>query len=201
MDVPAHVIDACKRGDPLGFEELIQLTHKDVYSLALRLTGNPDDAAEVSQETYMKLLRVIRSFRGDSKFSTWLYRVTSNVAISMLRKRSRHDRNVSLDADKWSDIPAPESADPELRVEGRLLRDRLDSALMSLPEGYRAVVVMKDIYGLSLAEAGKQLGITEGAAKVRLFRARQRLKEVLYEDGPANYGRSKSKKEADDGLS
>lgn len=201
MDVPAHVIDACKRGDPQGFEELISLTHKDVYSLALRLTGNPDDAAEVSQETYMKLLRVIRSFRGDSKFSTWLYRVTSNVAISMLRKRSRHDRNVSLDAEKWSDLQAPDSADPELRLQGRLLRERLDSALMSLPEGYRAVVVMKDIYGLSLAEAGKQLGITEGAAKVRLFRARQRLKKVLYEDSPADHGEDKRKKEADDGLS
>ncbi|MBW3589506.1 MAG: RNA polymerase sigma factor [Actinobacteria bacterium] len=201
MDVPADVIESCKRGEPQGFEELIRLTHKDVYSLALRLTGNPDDAAEVSQETYMKLLRVIRSFRGDSKFSTWLYRVTSNVAISMLRKRSRHDRNVSLDAESWGDLPAPETADPELRVEGRLLKDRLDTALMGLPEGYRAVVVMKDIYGLSLAEAGKQLGITEGAAKVRLFRARQRLKEVLYEDEPAGHGRQRRKKEADDGLS
>lgn len=200
MDVPQRVIDACKRGEPEGFEELIRLTNKDVYSLALRLTGNPDDAAEVSQETYMKLLRVIRSFRGDSKFSTWLYRVTSNVAISMMRKRSRQRYEVPLDSDSWAELPAPESADPEVETHRRLLRERLDGALMALPHGYRAVVVMKDVYGFSLAEIGKQLGITEGAAKVRLFRARQRLKDVLYEDGPARFTK-KGRKEEIDGVS
>ncbi|MEO7802941.1 MAG: sigma-70 family RNA polymerase sigma factor, partial [Actinomycetota bacterium] len=78
MDVPQSVIEACKRAEPGAFEELIACTHKDVYSLALRLVGNPDDAADVTQETYIKLLRTIKQFRGDSKFSTWLYRVTSN---------------------------------------------------------------------------------------------------------------------------
>jgi RNA polymerase sigma-70 factor (ECF subfamily) len=189
MDVPQSVIEDCKKGNPRGFEELIRLTHKDVYSLGLRLTGNPDDAAEVSQETYMKLLRVIKTFRGDAKFSTWLYRVTSNVAISMMRKRSRHRYEVPLDQESWAELPAPESADPEVAVSRRLLKDRLDNALLNLPHGYRAVVVMKDVYGFPLAEIGKQLGITEGAAKVRLFRARQRLKDVLYEDGPAKFTR------------
>lgn len=185
MDVPADLIERCKRGEPDAFEELVRLTHRDVYTLALRLTGNPDDAAEVSQETYMKLLRAIRSFRGDAKFSTWLYRVTSSVAITALRKRARRRLDVPLETAEWQEIPA--SGGPEAEAAQHELRDRLESALRSLPAGYRAVVVMKDVYGFKLDEVGKQLGITEGAAKVRLFRARQRLKDMLYEDGPARF--------------
>lgn len=187
MEVPDAVVEACKRGEPLAFEELIRLTHAEVYSLALRLAGNPDDAAEISQETYMKLLRTIKQFRGDSKFSTWLYRVTSSVAISSLRKRSRQRLDVPLEEEDWRALPAGESSDPALDLERRMLRDKLDRAIQELPAGYRTVVVMKDIYGFSLNEIGKELGISEGAAKVRLFRARQRLKETLYEDGPAEY--------------
>lgn len=198
MDVPDNVIEACKRGDPDAFGDLVRLTHKEVYSLAVRLVGNPDDAAEVAQEVYLKLLRTIKQFRGESKFSTWLYRVTSTVAISALRKRARQRLDVPLDTEEWDVLPAPESADPALGAERRLLRERLDAALATLPAGYRTVVVMKDVYGFSLDEVGQQLGITEGAAKVRLFRARQRLKDILFEDGPAAY---KTKRERQDGMS
>lgn len=196
MDVPDDLIAACKRGEPEAFEELVRLTHRDVYALSLRLLGNPDDAAESTQETYLKLLRTIRTFRGESKFSTWLYRVTSNMAISALRKRARRQLDVPLETTEWQAIPAPN--DPSGEIERTLLRERLDRALLSLPAGYRAVVVLKDVYGFSLAEIGKQLGITEGAAKVRLFRARQRLKDMLREDRPAE-GRRRRK--AADGVS
>lgn len=185
LDVPERVIAACKRGEPYAFEELIRLTHREVYSLALRLVGNPDDAAEVSQETYMKLLRTIKQFRGDSKFSTWLYRVTSSVAISRLRKMQRQRLDTALDDEVWASMPGPASADPAVKAEEAWLKGRLDAALRSLPPGYRTVVVMKDVYGFSLAEVGEQLGISEGAAKVRLFRARQRLKDMLHRDGTA----------------
>lgn len=197
MDVPQSVIEACQRGEPEAFEELVRLTHRDVYALALRLVGSPDDAAEVSQETYLKLLRMIRSFRGESKFSTWLYRVTANVAITMLRKRARHRYDVPLESVDWLDLPAPAGSDPAVQVEGRQLGERLERAIGSLPPGYRTVVVMKDVYGFSLQEVGKELGISEGAAKVRLFRARQRLKDMLYQDGPAGY---RGRKERIDGV-
>lgn len=196
MDVPDSVIEACKRGEPEAFEELVRLTHRDVYTLCMRLLGNPDDAAESAQETYIKLIRTIRSFRGESKFSTWLYRVTSSVAISALRKRARRQAEVPLEATDWQAIPA--STDPSAEVERLQLRERLDRALMALPPGYRAVAVLKDVHGFSLAEIGKQLGITEGAAKVRLFRARQRLKDMLYEDGPARF---RSQRRASGGMS
>ncbi len=182
-EVAPRVIEACKLGDPQAFEELVKLTHRQVYSLALRLTGNPDDAADVSQDTYLKLLRVIRQFRGDSKFSTWLYRVTSSVAISKLRKRAKDRGRTMLESEEWASIPAPRSSDPVREAENRALRERLEEALLQLPDSYRAVVVMKDIYGFGLDEIGKQMGVSEGAAKVRLFRARQKLRQMLGDDG------------------
>ena len=184
MDVPTEVIESAKQGRPEAFEELIRLTHRDVYSLALRMTGNPDDAAEVAQETYIRLLRAIRTFRGESKFSTWLYRVTSSVAITSLRKRARRRGEVPLDQEDWQDWQASPSGAPVAELDRRQLAERLDSALASLPAGYRAVVVMRDVYGLSLENVGNELGISEGAAKVRLHRARQRLKQLLADVAP-----------------
>ncbi len=180
MNVPTTVIERCRKGEREAFEELVRLTHREVYALALRLTGNRDDAAEVSQETYIRLLRSIRSFRGEAKFSTWLYRVTSSVAITRLRTRAHRLEEPLEPAAMW-DRPAPASTDPADALDRKLQRERLDQALLALPVDSRTVVVAKDIYGLSLAEIGSQLGISEGAAKLRLFRARRRLKEMLYE--------------------
>lgn len=183
MDVSNSVIEACKRGDPQAFAELVRATTPGVYSLAFRISGNSEDAADIAQETYLKLLRTIKQFRGDSKFSTWLYRVTSTVAITHIRKRSRRSLDVPLETEDWNVLPAPASAGPVARTEEKELRDQLDAALQSLPAAYRAVVVMKDVYGFSLHEIGEQLQISEGAAKVRLFRARRRLRALLGDAG------------------
>lgn len=180
LEVPLSIIEACKRGESKAFSELVELTHRGVYSLALRMVGNPEDAADVTQDTYIKVLRAIKQFRGEAKFTTWLYRVTSSVAISKLRKRSRLMHEMAIDEAQWASFPASPASDPVEASEKKLLRERLDEALLGLPEGYRSVVVLKDIYGFSLADIGNQLGITEGAAKVRLFRARQRLRTMLY---------------------
>lgn len=197
MDVPTEVIEACKRGQPEAFEELIRLTQRDVYSLCLRLTGNPHDAADVTQDTYIRLMRSIKSFRGEAKFSTWLYQVTSSVAISSLRKRARRRGEVSLDAEEWQDGAqwrAPASGEPGAELDRHLLGERLDAALARLPEGYRSVVVLRDVYGLALEEIGVQLGISQGAAKVRLHRAREKLKDMLQEDAPAEHRAGRRKR-------
>lgn len=182
MDVPDRIIEACQEGDQAAFEELIRLTHASVYSLSLRIVGNPEDAAEVTQDVYIKLLRVIKQFRGDAKFSTWLYRVTSNVAITLLRKRSRRNVEVRMEPEDWHLIPASDHSDPSVSAEQRRLRERLDAAIASLPEDYRTVVVLKDVYGLGFDEIGKQLSIQEGTARVRLFRARQKLRNMLQDE-------------------
>lgn len=193
VDVPLEVIESCQRGESYGFEELVKLTHRDVYTLALRIVGNREDAADVSQDTYIKLMKSIGSFRGDAKFSTWLYRVTSSVAISHLRKAARRRVDLSLDAEGVGEVQA--LSDTGAEVERHELKVQLDDALQALPFGYRAVVVMKDIYGFSLDEVGRQLGITEGAAKVRLFRARQRLKERLFDQVPRRTVRESTKRD------
>lgn len=182
VNVPPEVIEACQQGSPDAFEELVRLTQRDVYTLALRLTGNPDDAAEVTQEVYIRLLRSIRTFRGEAKFSTWLYRVTSSVAITALRKRARRRREVPLEEQRWEDWKGSEADEPGPELDRRELAQRLEAALATLPEGYRSVVVLRDVYGMSLAEVGEQVGISEGAAKVRLFRARQKLMELLKDE-------------------
>lgn len=182
VEVPAEIIEACKQGDEAAFEELIRLTNASVYTVALRITGNPDDAAEVAQETYIKLLRVIRQFRGESKFSTWLYRVTSNVAISSMRRRSKRRTEVAMDQQGWDLLPGSESDDPAVSVQQSSLRRRLHDAILTLPEEHRAVVVMKDVYGLGFDEIAQQLQVSEGAARVRLFRARKKLRSLLYDE-------------------
>src|SRR5207248_1855 len=108
----------------------------------------------------------------------------SSVAITSLRKRARRRHEVPLGNEEWQDWPAPASGDPGAELDRRQLAERLDSALLTLPAGYRAVVVMRDVYGFSLEEVGNQLGISEGAAKVRLHRARQKLREMLVDEAP-----------------
>lgn len=186
LDVPESTIQACQRGDHDAFEELIKLTHAAVYSLSLRIVGNPEDAAEVTQDVYIKLLKVIPQFRGEAKFSTWLYRVTSNVAITLLRRRSRRNAEVKMEPEDWSLIPAAESSDPAVTAEQRSLRDRLDKAIAALPEDYRVMVVLKDVYGLGFDEIAEELNIQEGTARVRLFRARQKLRTMLHDERVAD---------------
>src|SRR2546421_9127215 len=124
VDVPTEVIEGCQQGRPEAFEELIRLSQREVYSLALRLTGNPDDAAEVAQETYLRLLRSIKSFRGEAKLSTWLYRVTSSVAITSLRKRARRRHEVPLGDEDGQEWEGPSSGESGAEIAPPPLAER-----------------------------------------------------------------------------
>ncbi|WP_419849638.1 RNA polymerase sigma factor [Candidatus Poriferisocius sp.] len=170
-------MEAARRGDRDAFNELVRSTYRDIYALAYRLTGNRDDAGDVVQDAYVRAYRAIRRFRGDSSFSTWMYRITSNCASTHLSRRSRQ-RTEEL----GSDVPIvdlrPEQ-DPSLRAEAAVLRHHLDRAIRALPERLRQVVVLRDLHDLSHSEIAAELGITTSAAKVRLHRARQRLRAVL----------------------
>lgn len=178
---------AARDGDRVAFEELVRRTYVDTFTLAVRLTGNEEDAADVVQDTYIRAWKGMGRFRGDSQFSTWLYRVTANTAATHLRKRSRRR------ADPLDDvIDPPETridALPEASAETGALGERINGALDQLPTGLRAVVVLKDVYGLPHEAIAEELGISEAAAKVRLHRGRKRLQELLIaerrEDGDA----------------
>ena len=172
------LVHAAQAGDRGAFDELVRLTYGDTFTLAFRLTGDEDDARDVAQESYLRAFRGLKRFRGDAQFSTWLYRITSNCASTHLGRRTRH-RHEELD----DELPADDlraSANPEVAFDGVALRDRLHVALMGLPPRLRAVVVLRDVYDLSHDSIAAELGISVSAAKVRLHRARRRLRQDLY---------------------
>ena len=171
--VSTELLAACRRGDRRAFEELVELTHRRVYSLAFRLMGDRTEAEDVAQEAYLRMFRGLAGFREEARFETWMHRIVTNCAISMLKRRGRFG---DVLAEEPEDLPVPDSTAPML-VE----RDALSRALAVLPDGQRVVLLLKDVYGLSCREIGEEVGIEEGAVKVRLHRARKRLRELLDE--------------------
>jgi len=170
-------VAAARGGDRHAFEELVRATSAETYTLALRLMGDPEDARDVAQDTYLRAYKAIGRFRGDAQFSTWLYRITANCAATSLGRRSRHRHDeLAEDALLYDEHP---DHDPQLRSDTGVLRDRLIVALAELPPRLRVVVVLHDIYDLPHEAIAAELGISETAAKVRLHRARRRLRERL----------------------
>jgi len=174
----AALIAKAKAGDRAAFESLVRATSADIYTLAYRLTGNEEDAGDVMQDAYLRAFRSIKRFRGDARFSTWMYRITANCAAPHLAKRAK-GRTEELSLDEPVADLRPE-VDPEQVAEAGLLRDRVKDALAELPPRLRAVVVLRDVYDLPHEAIANELGITEAAAKVRLHRARRKLRERLF---------------------
>lgn len=165
-------------GDTNAFADLVKATQADVYTLAYRLTGNEEDARDVAQDAYIRAHRALPRFRGDARFSTWMYRITANCASTHLAKRKR-GRHEQLPDDDSTPDDRPE-ANPEMMAEAGALRDRMNSVLAGLPPALRAVVVLRDVYDLPHEAIASELGISEAAAKVRLHRARRKLRERMF---------------------
>ena len=179
-----ETVTAAQDGCPDAFGDLVRATYDDTYSLALRLVGNPEDAQDVAQDTYLRAFRAIGRFRGESSIATWLYRITTNCATTLIARRRRvnHDRFPDEDA-VVDDCP---EHDPQLRADAAELRERVIVALGALPVKLRSVIVLRDIYDLSHDAIARQLDITESAAKVRLHRARQKLRAALFDASEAS---------------
>ena len=174
-----QLVAAARDGDQGAFEELVRQTYVSTYTLAYRLTGNEEDARDVVQETYLRAWKAMKRFRGDAQFSTWLYRITANTSATMTQRRSRQRADSLDDAEVVDERPF---VNPEASSEASALHERLSAAVAELPPKLRAVVVLKDIYDLSHEAIAEELGISEAAAKVRLHRARKRLRDVLFEE-------------------
>ncbi|MEM7342517.1 MAG: RNA polymerase sigma factor [Actinomycetota bacterium] len=183
-----QLVEEAKAGDHLAFEELVRATHADTYTLAYRLVGDEEDARDVVQETYLRAHKGLKRFRGDAQFSTWLHRITANCANTYLGRRGRHDHDPLPEDPPIADLHP--QIDPEQRASNGDLRSQLTEALQALPPKLRAVVVLRDIYDLPHDSIADQLGITESAAKVRLHRARKRLREKLYPLGDEEHARA-----------
>ncbi len=186
-------------GEPELFEQLVLAHQKTVYNLALRMTRNPEDAQDCAQEAFLKAYRSLHLFRGESGFSSWLYRLTTNVCLDFLRKRSRREE-VSLtyeDEDAQSaEIPiADERFSPEAALEKKELRQALQEGLETLPPEFRQVLLLREVGGLSYEEIGRELALEEGTVKSRIFRARKKLARHLVRAGNFSPGTASDEKE------
>jgi RNA polymerase sigma-70 factor (ECF subfamily) len=177
-DAVGPLVAAAREGDRSAFEELVRLTSAETYTLAYRLVGNEEDARDVAQEAYLRAYRGIAKFRGEAQFTTWMYRITANCAVTSLERRRRHRHEELADDAQVADRSA--DRDPQARADASALRGELNVALWELPPRLRAVVVLRDVYDLPHEAIAAELGISESAAKVRLHRARRRLREQLF---------------------
>lgn len=179
-----NLIEKTKNGDNSAFEELVKKYEQKIYNLALRLTSNPEEAGDILQETFLKAYRSLNSFKGEANFSTWLYRIAMNIALMRKRKEKGKvfeslDRILpTAEGELHKEIP-DWSTNPEAEIENKEVRNILTNALASLPDDYRAVLVLRDIQNLSNKEVSEILKLSIPTVKSRLHRARLFLREKV----------------------
>jgi RNA polymerase sigma-70 factor (ECF subfamily) len=193
-DIPEQqLVDSARSGDPDAFETLVHRYERKVYGLTLRMCGNQEDAQEAAQEAFLSAWQSLPFFRGDASFATWLYRLASNAAIDILRREKRQ-KAVSLDGEEQAlDIPDTRLSPQELAEQSELRRD-LRVGLASLPEEYRAVLILRELQQLSYQEIADALDLDIGTVKSRINRGRKRLCEFLVKTGNFSPGHSSKKK-------
>jgi RNA polymerase sigma-70 factor (ECF subfamily) len=173
---PHDLVERARNGDREAFGELVRLHQHEVYTLAVRLVRDRDQALDVSQDAFVRAWRAMPNFRGDAKFSTWLHRITVNTAWTHRAKRNR----VRIDPlDDLHVEPVSPSIDPIRAGESASASPQIEKALLSLTDSVRSVVVLKDVYDWTHAEIAQHLDISVTAAKVRLHRGRKDLRLAL----------------------
>lgn len=178
------LVHATQEGDMAAFEQLVLRYDRKLFRIAQNITHNREDSEDAVQESFLKAFQCLDGFREQAQFSTWIYRIVVNVCLMKLRTRSRFkevaveddfqngDGAVPLDVTDW----AP---NPEERFQTTELRNILTKGLQSLGPVFRAVFVLRDIEGLTIADTAEVLGLSSSAVKARLFRARARLRQFL----------------------
>lgn len=180
----AEAIRLAQAGNAAAFEFLYQLHSRRVYALCLRMVGNPADAEDLMQEAFLQLFRKISTFRGESAFSTWLHRMTVNVVLMRLRKKSLPTDSLeeTMEPDAENSGPKRDVGAPDLRLSGAVDRVNLERSIEKLPPGYRTVFVLHDVQGYEHNEIAGIMGCSVGNSKSQLHKARTRLRELLQEE-------------------
>ncbi len=180
----AEAIRSAQKGDAAAFEFLYQLHSRRVYALCLRMVSNPPDAEDLAQEAFLQLFRKIGTFRGESAFSTWLHRMTVNVVLMRLRKKSLPAISLeeTTEPDEETGGPRKDIGAADLRLSGAVDRVNLERSIERLPPGYKTVFVLHDVQGYEHNEIAEMMGCSVGNSKSQLHKARTRLRELLQEE-------------------
>ena len=179
-----HILARARRGELPAFEELVRRYEKRVYAVALRSSGSPEDAADITQEVFLRAWRSIESFRGDSGFSTWLFRITMNLCVDFARHKHAQPQMQPLVGEDDAERPIRDTAPaPEEHLDNSELGRELAAALDEVSEEHRRIVLLRDVSGMSYTEIAEILEISEGTVKSRLSRARIALRTVLLRRG------------------
>lgn len=184
----SNLVQLCQQGDSDAMEQLILKYQNRIYNVILKICADPDDAAELTQETFVKVIENIDKFQGKSRFYTWAFRIAVNLTLNYCQKNAKFDIS-SLDAEREEENQAAQamkefleddnSPDPVSVAQNKELCDLTIKALMKLDESQKAIVVLRDIEGMNYAQIAEVLNIELGTVRSRLSRARGRLREIL----------------------
>ena len=176
-------IARAKDGDQSAFEALVRLYEKRVFALTARMCRKSADAEEAAQEAFLAAWQGLPFFRGESSFSTWLYRLASNACVDLLRREGKRRTSVSLDDEETAlDLPDG-SLSPHDEAERAELRRQIEAGFAALPPDYREVLVLREIHQRSYDEIAAILSLDLGTVKSRISRGRKRLRKILLESG------------------
>jgi RNA polymerase sigma-70 factor (ECF subfamily) len=188
-DSDALLIEQFRRGDPSATERLIVKYQNRIYNIVLKICVDPDDAAELTQETFVKILENLGKFEGRSSFYTWAFRIAVNLTLNYCQRNARLTvRSLDAEEQQYSGparqalkelLSDDNSPDPEAAAQNRELHEIAIAALNRLDEAHKAVLVLRDIEGMSYARIAEVLGIEIGTVRSRLSRARTKLRDIL----------------------
>lgn len=172
-------VHKAQKGDQAAFAWLVESYQGPVYRLALRMGLSPADAEEAAQNAFLAAWRGLPSFRGEAKFSTWLYRLASNAAVDVLRQEKKYENQWDIE-----DLQRPDAApSPQEQVERQDARQAVRQAMAALPAEFRQVLVLRYLQEMSYQEIAQALALPEGTVKSRINRAKGQLKALLAESG------------------
>jgi RNA polymerase sigma-70 factor, ECF subfamily len=176
----ADAIERAKQGDATAFQALYDRHKRRVYSLCLRMTANTAEAEDLTQEAFLQLYRKIATFRGESAFSTWLHRLSVNVVLMHLRKKSLPVVPIEETTQPGEeDTPKKDFGAEDLALAGSIDRMQLQRAVNDLPPGYRTIFVLHDVHGYEHNEIAEIVGCSIGNSKSQLHKARMKLRDLL----------------------
>jgi RNA polymerase sigma-70 factor, ECF subfamily len=177
----AEVVKLAQQGDAGAFERIYRLHSRRVYTLCLRMAGNPTEAEDLTQDVFLQLFRKIGTFRGESAFSTWLHRMSVNIVLMRFRKKPKTETSLEsiTNPDDESGRSPEEFGGPDLRLNGVIDRVALQAAIKGLAPGYRAMFILHDVQGYKHAEIAEMFGCSTGNSKSQTHKARSQLRELL----------------------